>query len=85
MARVIGAIGSEKMLVQELHKLGVHSLPSLSNVEDHLKNSDSMIENLKESERRLIHGEVETMRNKYRKQRDTMRSRKTGTCPSPSC
>jgi hypothetical protein len=66
MARIIGALGSEKVLIQELHNLGIGSLQSISQVEDHLKNSDSMNENLKDTERARVREEIEMMKIKHR-------------------
>jgi hypothetical protein len=52
MARIHGALGAEKALIEKLWKQGVRSLNSLSEIEHHPKHSDSILAEQKESERR---------------------------------
>jgi hypothetical protein len=65
LARIIGDLGSEKTLIEELHNLGIRSLRSLTDVENHLDSSGSRIESLKDAERMRVHEEIEAMRSKH--------------------
>jgi hypothetical protein len=65
LARIIGDLGSEKTLIEELRNLGIRSLRSLTDVENHLDSSGSRIESLKDAERIRVHEEIEAMRSKH--------------------
>ncbi len=66
MARIHGALGAEKALIEKLRAQGVHSLNSLSEIEHHLKHSDSILAEQKESERRRIADELKQMKEQHR-------------------
>lgn len=67
MARIIGDLGSEKALIRELNSFGIHSLHNLNDVENHIKNSTSDLQALKEVERKKIHDEIEGLKTKHKK------------------
>lgn len=62
MARMHGALGAEITLLDELKKLGVYSLNSLSDVEKHREDSDSILEAKMEAARKDIQIEIEGMK-----------------------
>jgi hypothetical protein len=62
MARVYGTLGAELKLIDELNKLEVYSLNSLSDVEKHLRDSDSILEAKKKAVREDIHREITDMK-----------------------
>jgi len=66
MARIYGVLGAEKTLIEKLREQGVHSLNSLSEIERHLKHSDSILAEQKESERRRIAEELKQMKEQHR-------------------
>jgi len=66
LARIIGDLGSEKALIRELNSFGIYSLRNLIDVENHIKNSASDLQALKETEREKIHDEIEVFKSKHR-------------------
>ena len=77
MARIIGSLGAEKTLIEELQKLGVHSLHSLSDIENHIATSRPKMEALKEAERLRTQEDFEAMKSKHCKlteEKDQQRS-----------
>ena len=65
MARIYGALGAEKTLIEKLREKEVRSLNSLSEVEHHLKHSDSILAELRESERSRIAEELKQMKEQH--------------------
>jgi len=66
MARIHGVLGAEKTLIEKLREQGVHLLNSLSEIERHLKHSDSILAEQKESERGRIAEELKQMKEQHR-------------------
>jgi len=67
LARIIGDLGSEKVLIGELVNLGIRSLQSLDDVENHIINSDSRIVALTEAERINIYNEIDELKLKHKR------------------
>lgn len=77
MARIIGELGSEKVLIKELKKLEIYSLNSLDDVEDHIKNSHSKIQLLKKEKRNKILREIEDLKLQYDKSTQDLATKRT--------
>jgi hypothetical protein len=70
LARIYGRIGAEKILIEKLQQHGVFSLSSLSDVEQHLSESELIIEKLKEIERLRIRQEIRRLQEQHKQLMD---------------
>jgi hypothetical protein len=66
MARVYGALGAEKVLIQKLYEAGIRSLRSLDDVERHINESGSFIAKRTEEERESLLQEASSLERQTR-------------------
>jgi len=76
LARVFGVPGSEKELIEQLHSQGIHSFRSLDEIEIHLKNKDSAIQDRRKLEAERILMEIKQLRQEHKDLRTMIRKRK---------
>ncbi len=66
VARVFGSLGSEKVLIQKLNERRIGSLWSLSDIENHIKNSEKELEQIRERRVNDLKNKVESYRQEHR-------------------
>lgn len=66
MARVFGALGAEKVLIEKFNERRISSLHNLSDVEHHIKNSEKDLQQLREQRVTELRRKVESIQHEHR-------------------